>query len=402
MKSRGRAGSSALNSPTFIVFLTAQVFTYGALWTQRVATDWLVLQLSGSVATVGLTAAMQFIPIIIFGPYGGLVADRYNKRLLILLCQGLSAVACAVLAALMLTGTVQIWHVYIVAFALGLIAVVDNPTRSVFVNDLVPQNQLKKAISLNASTFHVGGLIGSGVSGLVIATAGTGMAICVSIACYLIVIALVLSIRPKNLIPSLAAPVSQAGQLKELFLYVSRSPNTLVLFVMIASVSAFGLNLPLLLAGFANDVFETGASGYGLLNSMAAIGALLGAFLSTFRQRFTMRSAAFSLTLYGIAQIAASLFSHQMAFAFALIAISCTRLLFVVLAESIVQVSTERSMRGRMMAVYMVILVGGQAVGSPLIGWIADSWGPSTGLLIAGSVPVLVGTIAFFWRKRAV
>ncbi len=379
----------SLRVPNYRLYAGGQVVATTALGMQRVTQDWLVLQLSGSVAAVGITVAMQFAPMLLFGLVGGVIADRYSKRLLMMLTQTTAALISAVLAVLVLSGSVQVWHIWGLALLGGFVTVVDNPARQVFVNEIVGPRLLRNAISLNSSTFQLGALIGPAVGGLAITAVGSGWAFAINaLACALVVGSLAL-MDPASLHRTPVRPRAK-GQLAEGLRYAARKPAILLTIVMLGAVAFFAYTMPVLLAAYADDVFHVGAAGYGLFNALVAVGALTGAVLSTRRLAVSLRLVIAGAAVLGAIQAATALAPGIVVFAVLIMAGGAASLLFLTSANSLVQQSTNLGVRGRVMALYILVQLGGQALGGPLMGWIVEHAGPEVGMAVSGIVPLAV------------
>ncbi|WP_368497830.1 MFS transporter [Herbiconiux sp. A18JL235] len=390
----------SLGVRNYRIFAGTSLVALTALWMQRIAQDWLVLQLSGSVVAVGITTALQFAPMLVLGLVGGLIVDRYPKRTLLIITQSASVLTSGVLAVLALTGTIEVWHVYLVAVVLGLITVVDNPARQVFTNELVGPSLLRNAISLNSSTFQLGALVGPALSGALLVAVGAGWAFGINaIACALVVVALTrLNTAELHRAPRAARA---KGQLREGIRYAVRKPAILWTLVLLAVLAVFAQNLPVLLAAYADTVFGTGAGGYGVFNSLVAVGALTGALLSTRRRSVSLRTVVVATAAYGALQAIAGLLPGQLAFSASLVLVGFSWLLFITAANTLVQMSTNMGVRGRVMALYMLVLLGGQAIGGPLMGAFVEHAGAQLGMVVSGGVPVLVAGVvaAVLWRR---
>ena len=376
----------SLRVPNYRLFAAGNLVANTAVWMQRIAMDWLVLQLSGSVAAVGVTVFMQFLPMLVLGLYGGVIADRYSKQRLLIITQSSAAVLAAVLALLTLTGTTQVWHVYVISFILGLVTVVDNPARQVFVNELVGPTYLRNAISLNSSIFQLGGLIGPAVGGVLITAVGGGWSFAInSAACLTVVFALCRLDRSKLH----ATPVAPRGkgQLAEGIRYARQKPVIFWTVVIVAVVAVFGYNMPVLLAAYANNVFHVGAQGYGLFNALVAGGALAGALASTRRTSVRLSMVVGSAAMLGIVQALAGLAPAEYLYGALLVGMGMSSLLFITAANSLVQMSSNVQIRGRVISLYILVLLGGQALGGPLMGWIEETIGPHGAMVVSGLVP---------------
>ena len=374
-----RSSFSALTVRNFRIFCGANVLAMTATWMQRIAQDWLVLQLTGSAALVGVTVFVQFAPMLFLGLYGGVIVDRYPKRLLLMGTQGAVGLVSLVLAVLSLTGAVAVWQVWLAALVIGLTTVVDNPARQVFANELVGPAHLRNAITLNSSTFQLGMLLGPAVSGLLIVAVGGGWSFAINaVACAVTVFALT-RLRVSELHPHTPTP-RRSGQLREGLHYVAAKPTILWPVVMVSFLSVFTLTMPVLLTAYASDVFRIGAAGYGLLNSLFAIGALSGAVLSTRRRTLRLRTVIICGGVWALLQVTASFMPSEATFGAALIACGVANQFFFM------------AVRGRVMAVYVLVLLGGQALGGPLMGGLVDLAGAQSAMLLSGLVPALAAT----------
>lgn len=397
---RWRDTLESLRVRNFKIFTVSNLVATTALWIQRIAQDWLVLELTGSVAAVGITVALQFAPMLFFGLYGGVIVDRYSKRMLLMITQSLAALASLSLALLALLGVVQVWHIMLVAGLLGFVTVVDNPARQVFVNELVGPALLRNAISVNSSVFQLGALVGPAIGGALLVAVGAGWAFGINaVACVGVVLALWV-LRPNEL--TTVPPVArQKGQLREGLVYIWRKPAILWTVVMVAFVSVFALTMPVLLASYANDVFDSGPGGYGLFNSMVAVGALSGALLSTRRSTIRLRTVIVAGLAWGVAQAIVAFAPSELSVSLLLVLVGFATLLFLTGANQLIQLSSNVRVRGRVMSVYVLVLLGGQAIGGPLMGWIVERFGPHLGMLISGVVPAAAAIVIGVLVARA-
>jgi MFS family permease len=378
----------SLAVPNYRLYASGQIIATTAMGMQRVAQDWLVLQLSGSVTAVGITVAMQFAPMLIFGLLGGVIADRYSKRMLLMITQSTAALIAATLAVLILTGTVEVWMIWALAFVGGLVTVVDNPARQVFVNEIVGPNLLRNAISLNSSTFQLGGLIGPAVGGILITAVGSGWSFLINmIACLTVVTALGL-MKKSELNPSPIRPRNK-GQLAEGLRYSRSKPAIFWTILIVGFVAVFAYNMPVLLSDYADKVFKVGAAGYGIFNAIVAFGALAGAIMSTRRLSVGLRTTILTALALGGIQAAAGFAPSIAPFVVLICATGVASLLFLTAANSLIQMSTNLGIRGRVMALYMLVLLGGQAIGGPVMGWIVQTFGAHVAMILSGGVPLL-------------
>lgn len=371
------------------LYLSSQIVATTGLWMQRIAQDWLVLELTGSITAVGIAVALQFLPVLLFGLVGGVIADRYPKRLILMVTQSTAALLALTLGVLALTGTVQPWHVYLVAFGLGLVTAVDNPTRQVFVSELVGARHIGNAVSLNSSVFQFGALVGPALSGLLIHAVGQGWSFLINaVACLLVVTMLVIIRVPA----AVRGPVRRVrGQLTEGLRYIGHTSEVGWTIALVATMGVLGLNMPVILAAYADQEFRAGIGGYSLFASLTAVGALLGAILSA-RRTSIVRLRVLVGVLAGLAGVLmlASVIPYLWLFGVVLVACGFLTLSFLTGANSLVQMSSAADVRGRVMSVYVLVLLGGQAVGGPAVGWLIDHFGARPTVFLCGGLLALV------------
>jgi MFS family permease len=397
---RWRDTLTSLTVYNYRLYFISQIFANTGGWMQRVAVDWLILELTGSVALVGLTVTLQFAPALLLAPWSGVLSDRANRRVVLIACQATGVVVNALLAALVLLGAAEAWHVFLAAGILGVSMSLDGPSRSAFISEMVGTHRLRNAISLNASVFHLGGLIGPAISGVLIGLIGSGWSIAINTGTSAIALSALLLMRQAELLPSPRAARSR-GAIRRALSYAVGKPTILWPIVLLAFVATFGMNLPVLLAASANDVYGTGAAGYGLYSSLAAAGAFVGALLAARRRALRLRLIVFATLGYGVVTLFAGVAPWYPVFLAALVGLGVARLTFAISAESMTQLSTNLGIRGRVMSFYFMVIVGGQALGGVLMGWIAEHLGVTAAFVVAGGVPALAAiTIAIVLGVR--
>lgn len=390
----------SLKVPNFRIFVIGHFIAVIAIWMQRIAQDWMVLQLSGSVTAVGITVALQFLPSLLLGPWGGMVADRFAKRKILILCQSMAALLAAALAVLALTGAVEVWHVYVIALVLGLVTVLDQPARQVFVNELVGPKYLRNAISVNSTTFQLGGLIGPALAGWLLTAVGAGWAFAGNALACCSTVAMLLILRKDKLFVSTPAPKSK-GMLREGLSYALSKPTIYWPWLMAGFIAVFAMSLPVVLAAFADHIFDVGAGGYGLLNALVALGAFAGAVASTRRRQLRLRSVVFCAGMYGVMLCLAATAPSMPVFGAVMVLSGFWCLMFLTGSNQLVQVSSNMRIRGRVMSLYIMVLIGGQAIGGPMLGWLSEHASPHTALLVAGGVPALAAlTVAAILARK--
>ncbi|MFF0748086.1 MFS transporter [Streptomyces sp. NPDC004267] len=383
-----RGTFSSLGIRNYRLFFSGAIVSNTGTWMARITQDWLVLSLTGSAAAVGITTALQFLPMLLFGLYGGVIADRYPKRRLLLVSQTALGLCGLTLALLTLTGQVQVWHVYLIAFLLGMVTVVDNPTRQSFVSEMVGPAQLRNAVSLNSANFQSARLVGPAVAGVLISTVGSGWAFLINALSFLAPIAGLLLMRTSELHKVERAPRGK-GQLREGLRYVAGRPDLIWPIVLVGFVGTFGFNFPIWLTAFSGEVFHVGAGTYGFLNTLMAAGSLAGALLAARRGSTRLRMLVVAAGVFGALEIAAALSPAFWLFALLLVPIGMIGLTVNISANSAVQMATDPVMRGRVMSLYMMVFAGGTPIGAPLLGWVTDTYGARVGFATGGLVSLL-------------
>jgi MFS family permease len=372
-------------------------------WMQRVAQDWLILELTHNSGTaLGITTGLQFAPML-FSLWGGAIADRYSKRNILMVTQALMGGLALLLGILALTGAVRIWQVYLLAFALGLVTVVDNPTRQAFAVEMVGKDGMANAIALNSAVFNLARIAGPAVAGLVIGLFGTPSAFLINAASYGAVIIGLRLMRPEELHRVPRAPRAR-GQLREALTYVRARPNLWMTLILIFFVSTFGMNFQVTNALMSRGVFHTGASAFGLASAVFAAGALGGALVAAQRRRPTLSLLIVTALAFSVFEILTGLMPDFVTFLLMLIPTGLAVLTLTTAANSTMQLGTSAVMRGRVMGLYMLVFLGGTPIGSPLAGWVAEAFGPRWSM-ISGGLVAMVATVAIglvLARRRGV
>lgn len=386
LKTRGRGETfSSLKIRNYRLFFTGAIVSNTGTWMARITQDWLVLSLTGSAAAVGITTALQFLPMLLFGLYGGVIADRYPKRTLLLFSQAALGLCGLALAVLTLSGSIQVWHVYLIAFLLGMVTVVDNPARQSFVSEMVGPEQLRNAVSLNSANFQSARLVGPAVAGVLIAGVGSGWAFLLNGLSFLAPLVSLLLMRTSELHKVERAPRGK-GQLREGLRYVAGRPDLIWPIVLVGFIGTFGFNFPIWLTAFSEEVFHVGAGTYGFLNTLMAAGSLVGALAAARRGSTRLRMLVVAAAVFGVLEIAAALSPAFWLFALLLVPIGMIGLTVNVTANSAVQMATDPAMRGRVMSLYMMVFAGGTPIGAPLLGWITDTYGARAGFATGGAI----------------
>jgi len=383
---------SSLRNRNFRLFAAGQTVSNTGTWMQRIAQDWLVLKLTGSTTALGITTGLQFLPMLLFGLWGGVLADRYPKRRLLIGTQTAMGLLAAVMAVLVLTDSVRVWHVWALAFGLGLATVVDNPARQSFVIEMVGREDLPNAVSLNSANFQLARIVGPAVGGVLIGAIGTGWVFVVNAISYLGVLLGLMAMREAEL-RSMPIVSREKGQLREGLRYVRGKPELLVAIALVGFIGTFGYNFAVTLAAFSSDVFHAGPGSFGLLNTVFAVGSLAGALLAARRGRTRMRVLVAAAIAFGLLEAVAALMPGYWSFALMLVPIGMAGLTFNTAANSTVQLACDPVMRGRVMGIYMLVFMGGTPIGGPLTGWLAESFGPRAGLFMGGLISLAAALV---------
>lgn len=397
-----RGAIAALRSRNYRRYLLGQSFANLGTWLQTIAQDWLVLRITGSSMAVGVAMALQFLPMLLLGVHGGILADRWPKRRLLLATQTINALLTGVLAVLTLDGVVRAEHVYLFALLSGLVFVVDAPARQSFVSEVVPPQHLRGAISLNAAVFQSARLIGPAVAGLLIETVGTGWAFVGNAVCYLGPTIGLLRVQVVSTsMPIRRSPESRA--VRETVRYVLDRPRVTVAIVMVGVVGTLGLNFPVVLTAMANSTFRGTAGTYALFNVALAVGSIAGALVASALVHTRLRLIIGGAALFGLAEASAALASAQGAFLVLLVVMGLINIAFQAIANSSVQLWVDPAVRGRVMGLYLLVFTGGTPFGGPLIGAITSGFGPRVGMFVCGLGPLLAAcaVVAASRRKRA-
>ncbi|MFB4318937.1 MFS transporter [Actinomadura sp. 21ATH] len=377
----------SLRNRNYRLFVSGQVVSNTGTWMQRVAQDWLVLELTrGSGVALGITTGLQFLPLLLFGLWGGVIADRYPKRRVLMITQVSMGLLALVLGLLAITGTAQVWHVYVLAFGLGMATVVDNPTRQSFVVEMVGQRDLPNAIALNSATFNGARLLGPAVAGLLIAALGTGPVFLLNAASFGAVLLGLYAMRESDLRAS--EPVKRAkGQLREGLRYVRGRRDLMLVLVLVGFVATFGMNFQITTALVAREVFHSDASSFGLASSMLALGALSGALLAARRAtRPRLRVLVGAAALFAVLEIATGLMPFYWTFLVLLVPTGIMMMTFTTAANATMQLSVAPEMRGRVMGLYMFVFLGTNPFGAPMVGWMAERFGPRMSIVLGGMI----------------
>ncbi|HKO36922.1 MAG TPA: MFS transporter [Solirubrobacterales bacterium] len=378
-----RHSFNSLEVPNYRRYFAGQLISLSGTWMQTVAAIWVVLGLTGSGVAVGLTTALQFLPMLLIGAWGGLLADRFPKRRLLITTQALMVVPAVGLFAVTAAGVVTPWMVYLAVFAFGSLNAIDNPTRQSFVIEMVGPDRVVNAVSLNSVIVQAARIVGPAVAGILIATVGV-------VACFglnaLTFVAMILALRGMDPERLHAAPVAatEPGAIRAGLRYVRRTPELLVPLALMALVGTFGFNFQVVLPLLAKFSFESGAMTYASLVSAMAVGSIAGALVNGHRGRTGPRLIAGGALAFGLSALLAAAMPSLALEIPMLALLGAAAVIFAATINSTLQLAVSPEMRGRVMALYSVVFLGSTPIGAPLAGWLAETYDPRISLLLAG------------------
>ncbi|MGA2550263.1 MAG: MFS transporter [Burkholderiaceae bacterium] len=393
----------SLRSFNFRIWTAGAFVSNVGTWMQRTAQDWLVFTelTRHDASAVGLVMALQFAPQFLLLPLTGFAADHFNRRKLLIVTQGAMGGLALILGILTVEGIVKLWHVYVFAFLFGSAAAFDAPVRQTFVAELVGDADLSNAVALNSTSFNAGRMVGPAIAGLVIASVGTGWAFLLNGVSFVAVL-LSLSLLRSGTLHVHARAHRAKGSFTEGFRYVWKRPDLKAILVMLFLIGTFGLNFPIFISTMAVSVFHADARGYGALSSIMAIGTVCGALIGASRSRPQFGSLLVGAAVFGVGCALAGLAPSYGLFGAALVIIGVAALTFTNTTNSLMQLSTESAMRGRVMALRVSVALGGTPIGAPIVGWVADTFGPRWALGVGAAAGFAAAAVAVYTLAREV
>lgn len=361
---------------------------------QRIAQDWLVVQLTAaSGIAVGTTVALQFLPMLFLSLWGGVIADRFPKRRILVVTRSSMGMVSLALGLLAATGVATVWHVYALAFALGVVTAVDNPTRQSFVVEVVGRHDLQNAVGLNSATFNLARVVGPAVAGLIISLTHLSAVLFLSALTYAGMLAALARMRRRELEPGEASPRGR-GQLREGLAYVRARPHLLLPIAVAGALGTFGFSFQMMLALVSKETFAAGAGGFGLLSTAIAAGSLSGALVAARRSAPRHRLIVGAGLAFGLLEIACGLMPSYAALMGMLVPTGMAALTMSTSVNAYLQLGTSAAVRGRIMSLYVLVFLGGKPVATPLLGWVGDALGARYTFVTAGAICVLATVAA--------
>jgi len=389
-----RRSFDSLHVPNYRRYFSGQIVSVSGNWMQMVAEIWLILELTESGFAVGATTALQFLPILLFGAWGGVLADRFAKRRLLMFTQALMALPALALFAVTVSGAVAPWMVFLVAFARGTVNAVDNPTRQAFAIEMVGAERLVNAVSLNSVLIHASRLIGPAIAGTIIAIAGVAPCFAVNVLTFGAMVLALWRMEPAQLrTPPRAA--RERGAVRAALRYVRGTPELAVPLALMALVGTFGLNFQAILPLLARFSFDGGASAYATLVAAMGAGSVIGALATGAHGRTDARLIAGSALAFGLLAILAAAMPSLVLEVPIIALLGASAVTFAAAINSSLQLTVEPAMRGRVMALYSVVFLGSTPIGAPLAGWLSEAYDPRAELLLAAS-----SGLAAAWAAR--
>ncbi len=397
----------SLHNHNYRLYASGGVISNTGTWMQRVAQDWLVVLLAvNDGVALGITTGLQFLPALLLSPYAGLIADRFPKQRLLQITQTVMAATALVLGVLAVTGTVEVWHVYVLALTFGVGSAFDAPARQSFVSEMVDPDDLSNAVGLNSASFNAARIAGPALAGLLIGlfgggVAATGWVILLNSLSYAAVIFALQRMVVTDLNPSPRAE-RHKGMIRDAVRYLRGRPDLMMILSVVFFAGTFGLNFQMTSALMATQIFHKGATEYGLLGSAMAVGSLTGALMAARRTRIRLRLVAGAALVFGVVEIIAGLAPSYLTFMLIVPLLGFTALTMITAANTTMQLATAPGLRGRVMALYLMVFMGGTPIGSPFIGWIGETFGARWTLIAGGGLTILgvLVSVAVFTRGR--
>src|SRR5215472_1551496 len=387
---------SSLRQRNYRLFFFGQLVSVAGTWMQTVAQSFVVLDLTHSGTQLGLTSAARFLPMFLFGPVGGVFADRMDRKRVLYLTQSLSGLLAAVFAITVATHSIRLWIVYLLAIALGFVNVFDNPARQSFISEMVSAEDLPNAVTLNSVAMNMARVFGAALGGVIAAAIGLALCFTCNALSFVAVLVSLAAMRTSELFPAKRVP-RQKGQVRQGLRYVRSTPELLIPLVMIAVIGTLAWEFQVSLPLMASNVFHGGAASYGVMASVMGGGAVVGGLISAARSRPRARALCLAAVGWGIAILAAALAPSMALELTALVFVGYGSITFNSLAKTTLQLAAKPEMRGRVMALWALAWLGSTPIGGPIVGWVGQVTGARWALGVGGVATLLCGVLVTAW-----
>jgi MFS family permease len=392
VKATASATFESLSVRNFRLYFVGQLVSLAGTWMQQVAQAWLVLELTGSGTALGLVVALQYLPVLLLGAWGGVLADRLPKRPMLIATQAAGGGVALVLGWLVAVDAAELWMVYVLAAVLGVVTAVDNPVKQTFVLEMVGPERLGNAVSLNSVMVNLARVVGPGIAGVLIATSGLAVCFLLNATSYVAVIVALVLMRRSEL--RVTAPPAVRGNLREGLAYVRRTPALLVPLVVMAVVGTLAYEFQVTLPLLAERTFDGGPGTYGSMSALQGAGAVVGGLAVAGRRRTSPTALASASILFGVLVLVVAA-APTLTFALvALVPMGAVSIAFISIANTTLQLTTEASMRGRVMALWSVAMIGSTPIGGPVVGWVGEELGARVAIAIGGFAAIGAGIVA--------
>jgi len=395
----GRQTFLSLTIRNYRLYFIGQAISWSGTWMQTIAQGILMLQLTGSGTALGSMMALQFMPSLLFGAMAGVITDRYSKRRLIFITQGLSGILALALGLLVAFHLIEVWMVYVLAFLHGCLIALDNPARHAFVTEMVGKDLIKNAISLNSSQVNFARIAGPALAGFIIATMGLVVCFMLNAVSYLAVLLVLFLMKKDELFLTTPAP-RKSGQIREGLRYVKSSFPLMYTLIMVSIVGTLGFEFPVILPLFAKFTFHNETAGYAALTSAMGVGAIVGGLMAAHNKKATIQMLTLSCLFFGISMTIAAIAPSLISAILLMLIVGVFSVNFTALATTILQVESDPSMRGRVMSLWTVAFLGSTPIGGPIIGWIGEFFGPRWGMAIGGVSAILTALCGAYFLSK--
>jgi MFS family permease len=396
MRTAFRRTFASLGVRNFRLYFLGQGLSLCGTWAQTIALSWLVLQMTHSGTQLGLVTAAQFLPILLLGVWGGVITDRFDKRRILYVTQSILGLLALLLGLLVISHTIQLWMIYVIAAAFGSVLVVDTPSRQTFVVEMVGSERLKNAITLNSTIVNLARIVGPSIAGILIATAGVGPCFLVNAVSYAALLAALSAMHKRDLHPT-PRSIAEPGQVQAGLRYAWSSPTLRAILLMMLVIGTFAYEFPVILPLFATVSLRGNASTYAAMTAAMGLGAVVGGLYSAGRSGSALKQLIITAVLFGCSILLLAVMPGLKTTLLALILVGALSVLFISLGNTTLQLTSAPQMRGRVMALWSVAFQGTTPIGGPIIGYIADHANPRAGLLVGGLatlVAAVIGSLA--------